>query len=319
MRKIISLVSAAILALGFTPSSTALAQDKLKVMTSFNAINELVKVIGGDKVESEMIVEKGAEPHDFEPTPKDLVKLQEAKVLFINGLEMEPWSENLQGVKIVDLSEGVDLIHLGEDADHKEEEKDEHKDEHKEEGASSNTSVADDHDHEGHSHGEYDPHIWLGLNELKVMAKNTEKALSELDPANKEYYAENLKKFVAEADALEKEFKPQMENLKVKSFVTGHEAFAYLCRNLGLEQKAVEGVFGEGEPTPQQIKELTEFIKNEKITTVFLEKGQAPEVIKTLSKETGAKIVEIGTLETEGELIPTLRDTYTKIIEGATN
>jgi len=312
-RTIAALLVAAVAVFSAPAEVNAQANEKLKVMTSFNPITEIVKTIGGDKVETTQIVEPGLEPHDFEPTPKDLAELSEAKILFINGLGMEPWAEKAEGAKIIDLSEGVDKIatkdeeHIGEDEDHA----------HDHEGSSNISNTDDDHDHEGHSHGEFDPHIWLGLDELEIMAENAYKGLSEADAANEAYYKENLDKFISEVKALEDEFNPKFEAMKVRSFVTGHEAFGYLCRNAGLTQKAVVGVFGEGEATPQQLAELAEFVKKENITTIFVEKGMAPELSKTLAKETGAKAVEIGTLETEGELLPTIRDIYTKIIESA--
>lgn len=316
MKKFLSSVLIGTMALVSLPAKGVNAEDKIKVMSSFNAVNEIVKYIGKDKVESQMIVSPGLEPHDFEPSPQDIVKLKEAKLVFINGLGMEPWMEKVEGVKIVDLSQNVKVIEVGHhEEEHKEEEQtvensSAKEDNHKEEGHEH------DHDH-GHEHGAYDPHIWLGLDELKVMAENTYKALIEVDPGNQAYYKENLDSFFSEADKLKEEFTPQFEAMKIKSFVTGHEAFAYLCRNAGLEQKAVVGVFGEGEATPQKIGELVEFVKKEKITTIFVEKGQAKEISETVAKETGIKTVEIGTLETEGEIFPTLRDICQKIVEAS--
>lgn len=262
-----------------TGSKAQESGSKISVVTSFNPIDKLVKYIGGDKVETTVFVKAGVEPHDFEPTPKDMEKLTSAKALFLNGFDMEHWSESLKlsdGTKKVELSEGIDPIK---------------------------------------AQNENDPHIWLGLNELKIMAKNTAKALSEISPDNKAYFEENLKKFEAEADALASEYKSKFEPHKGKAFVTGHEAFAYLCRNIGLTQSAVEGPFGEGEPTPQKIAELVEYVKANKITTIFTEEAASPKVSETLAKETGTKLVEIPTMESEGDIFPTIKEVYDKVLE----
>lgn len=262
-------------------SSNKGADGKLSVLTSFNAIDKLVKEVGKDNVESRPIVKPGVEAHDFELTPRDLEDLNKSNLLFINGLGMEHWAEadkltaNNKSLKIVDLSTNIDAI----------------------------------------KDPETDPHIWLGSKELRVMATNVYKALSEADKANDNYYKENLNNFIEELDALDKEYLPKFENHKGKAFVTGHEAFAYLCRNLSLKQMAVEGVFEEGEPTPQKIKELIDFVKSQKITTVFLEENASPKVSETISRETNTKLVAIPTLESEGEIIPSLKEIYDKVLE----
>lgn len=255
------------------------SSSKLKVLTSFNAIDKLVKKIGADKVETNMLVNGDVEPHDFELKAKDMEKVKDYKILFINGLDMEHWAEKLpetnKELQLIDLSKGVDTI----------------------------------------KSPNFDPHIWLGVKELKVMAKNVENALSQADSNNKETYKSNADKFIQELEAVEKEYNPKFESHKGKGFITGHEAFAYLCRNIGLTQKAVEGVFGEGEPTPQKIKELVDFVKTNNISTVFLEENASPKVSETIAKETKTKLVIIPTLETEGEIIDSIKEIYNKVLE----
>lgn len=288
MKKIIAaLMSALIVFTGCSVAKTNTKENiktesgKLNVLTSFNAINQLVKEIGGEKVETRFLVKPGVEPHDFELTPKDLEDLNKSNVLFINGLDMEHWAEgdkltsNNKNLKIYDLSKDVDVI----------------------------------------KDPETDPHIWLGSKELRIMAKNTYNALVELDKTNESTYKANLDSFIKKLDELDKEYNPKFEAHKGKSFVTGHEAFAYLTRNLGLKQMAVEGVFGEGEPTPQKIKELIDFVKENKITTVFLEENASPKVSETVAKEGNAELVAIPTLESEGEIIPSLKEIYDKILK----
>lgn len=274
---------------GSTASESA---EKIQVMTSIHPIDQLVKAIGGDLVETTMFVKPGVDAHDFEPTAKDMAKLKEAKVLFINGLGMEPWATDgaiTGATKLMVLGDGLDYIPLAEGHEHEE---------------------GEDHTHEG----EVDPHVWLGLPELKLMAANTATALTLIAPEHKSDFEENLKKFNTEADALANEFHPKFVIYQGKAFVTGHEAFGYLTRSIGLEQMAVEGPFGEGEPTPQKIKELVDFVKEHRITTIFVEETASPKVSETLARETGAELVSIPTLETSGEIFPSIRDIYQKVL-----
>lgn len=265
------------------PTTTASADAKIKVVTSINPVDQLVKYIGGDKVETTLFVPPGIEPHDFEPTARQLASLKEAKVLFINGLDMEHWAEEgaiTGSTKVMLLSEGVDVIHLG--------------------GETSPVIG--------------DPHVWLGLTELKLMAENAATAMTILAPEDRAYFEANLQKFKTEADALANEYDPKFALYKGKSFVTGHEAFAYLCRNIGLVQKAVQGPFAEGEPTPQKIKELVDYVRAEHISTIFVEELASPKVSDTLARETGTELVTLPTMETKGEIFPTIREIYEKVL-----
>ena len=276
--------------------------EKIKVATSINPIDEIVKIIGGDRIETWKIVPEGSEAHDFEPTIKDMGRLTEVDLLFVNGLEMEPWSEKAaensgnKDLKIVDLSEGLDLIHLDE--------------------------TDPDHDHENeesHDHGEFDPHIWLSVDSLVTMAEHAKDELTLLIPEDESYFLENYNTFREEALALKNDYVEKFKPYEGKAFVTGHAAFGYMTRELGLVQKSVEGPFQEGEPTPKTLEDLIGFVKAEGIRTIFLEEAASPKVSETLARETGSETVAINTLESTGELLPTLKETYEKVLESFSN
>lgn len=242
--------------------------EKIKVIVTFNPLKEFVEAVGKDKVQVETIVPNGSEPHDFDPKAKDLINIENADIFVYNGLNMETWidklSSNLQNKELVkvDSSKDVNAIKV-----------------------------------EKSEHGNYDPHIWLGLTSAKVQVKNIKDALIKIDEKNKDSYEKNYKEFESEIDNLLKEYKPKFEALKNKNFITGHAAFAYFCRDFGLKQNSVEGVFAEGEPTPKKLKELTDYCRENKVETVFVEEMVSPKVSETLAKEVGANIKTIYTLE----------------------
>lgn len=299
MKKIIfSSLMALLIVAGCSPATpktdggTGHQDEKIQVMTSFNPIDQVVKSIGGDKVETTLFVKPGTDAHSFEPTARDMATLKEADVLFINGLGMEPWAEAgaISGsTKLMILADGIDFILLDQSEDH--------------------------HDDDGHDHSTgVDPHVWLGLNELKIMAKNTANALTLLSPDDESYFLDNLKQFNEKADTLASEFEPKFKPYAGQSFVTGHEAFAYLTRSIDLIQMGVEGPFAEGEPTPQKIKDLVDHVREHNISTIFVEETASPKVSETLARETGAELVTIPTMETQGEIFPTIRAIYEKIL-----
>ncbi|NME96059.1 zinc ABC transporter substrate-binding protein [Clostridium cochlearium] len=250
-------------------------KDKIKVVVTFNPLREFVDYIGKDKVDVNVIIPEGTEPHDFEPKAKDIMKLNEGDLFIYNGFGMEGWvDKTLKSIEnnkmlIVDSSKGCEPINIEED----------------------------NHDH-GNSH---DPHIWLGLTTAKRQAFNIKEALIKLDESNKEFYEENYKEFEKEIDNLLNSYKNKFEQLDNKSFVTGHSAFSYFCRDFGLEQRSVEGVFAEGEPSSKKLKELVDYCKSKNIKTIFLEENVSPKVSETLAKEVGAEVKVIDTIEYKKE------------------
>lgn len=269
------------------------AVGKIAVSTTTNPVHQIVTIIGGDKIEASRMVPAGSEAHDFEPTIRDMETLSRSKILFISGLGMESWADKAKettGSKdlvTAVLSDGIDLIPLSE-VDHEEGEEEEH--------------------------GNYDPHVWLSLDGMVRMAENAEKALSAASPENAEYFRKNLEDFRKEATSLKEEYLPKFEEYQGKAFVTGHAAFGYMCRELGLVQMSVEGPFQEGEPTPKKLEELITFAKVNRIKTIFLEEQASPKVSETLAREVGALTETLNPLESEGDLLQTMKENYDKIL-----
>lgn len=247
---------------------------KIKIAVTFNPLKEFTEAVGGDKVQVETIIPNGSEPHDFDPRAKDLINIENADIFVYNGLNMEPWVD-----KVISNLQNKDIIKVE---------------------SSKNVNAIEVEEHESeedHEHGAYDPHTWLGLTSAKVQAKNITDALIKIDEKNKDFYEKNYKQFEGELDKLLNEYKPKFQALKNKNFVTGHAAFAYFCRDFGLKQNSIEGVFAEGEPTPKKLKALTDYCKENKVKTIFVEDMVSPKVSETLAKEVGANIKTIYTVE----------------------
>jgi zinc transport system substrate-binding protein len=255
--------------------------QSLKVSVTFDAIREFVLAVGGDKVEVSTIIPTGSEVHGFEPKAQDLVALGSAQIFVYNGLGMETWVDqavaavNNPALIVVDASTGAELIERSE------ENEEEHEDESEEE----------------HDHGKYDPHLWLSPSGALVEAANIRDALVAADPENAAYYEANYAAFAAELEALITQYQAKIEPLVKRSFVTGHAAFGYLCRDFGLSQNSVQDVFAEGEPSAQQLAELVEYCRENDVTTIFAEELASPEVSATLASEVGAKVETIYTME----------------------
>ena len=255
------------------------AAEPLKVSVTFDAIREFVLSVGGDKVEVSVIIPPGSEAHSFEPKAQDLVALGSAQIFVYNGLGMESWAEqaiaavNNPELIAVDASTGAALIERSN-----------------EQGQANNAEAAQ-------AQGKYDPHLWLSPSGAKIEAANIRDALVTADPESAAYYEANYAAFAAQLDALIAEYQAKIAPLARRSFVTGHAAFGYLCRDFGLNQNSVQDVFAEGEPSAQQLVQLVQYCRDNSVTTIFSEELASPEVSATLASEVGAKVETIYTME----------------------
>lgn len=253
-------------------------ESRIKVVVSFNAIKEFVQAVGRDRVAIITLIPDGTEPHDFQPTTRDMQALHTADLFIYNGAGMENWIDTAtkaasnKNLKVIEASKGVDLIALDDPADIKE-------------------------------HGAYDPHTWLSLANAQIQVQNIADALSAADKKNAAFYQQNAAAYKQELQKLLAKYQTKMHKLPAKNFVTGHAAFAYLCRDLGLEQSSVEDVFASGEPSAKSLSELANFCKANNVKTIFVEEAVSPKTSQTLAKEVGAKTQPIHTLESsEGTL-----------------
>ncbi|MBE0449928.1 MAG: zinc ABC transporter substrate-binding protein [Clostridia bacterium] len=242
-------------------------EEKLSIITSLYPQYDFTRSIVGDKADVILILPPGVESHSFEPTPQDMVMLQNSDLFLYTGKEMEPWAYRLTGsinATIVDLSEGIELMDL-----------DAHEDE-------------DEHDDEL-----MDPHIWTDPNLAIVMVDNILSSLKEIDEKNAEYYEENantLKKALMDLDL---EIRETLSKTTSKTILSGgHFAFGYFVERYGLEHMSpYEGFSPDAEPTPRRIAALIETIKETDARAIFYEELIDPKVSRVISEETGIEML----------------------------
>ena len=190
---------------------------------------DFAKKIGGDKVEVINLVPAGTEPHDWEPSTKDLIEMEKSDIFIYNGAGMEQWVDDVlesldtEELTSVEASKGIKLL---KDQD------------------------AHEHDHEHNS--ENDPHVWLDPQNAKYEMNKIKKALIKVDAENKDYYEANYKRYAKECDKLDTLYKEETSKLTKKELVVAHEAFGYLCHAYGLEQMGIEGLSADDEPPKKQ-------------------------------------------------------------------
>ncbi|MBQ7612940.1 MAG: zinc ABC transporter substrate-binding protein [Spirochaetaceae bacterium] len=267
---------------GFAFGQQERIKDKVVVATAFHAVDELVLIVAGEYADVVALVPDTADVHHYEPRPKDIQNLNGADVVFVVGLGMEEWIEDLVEGKLLDknkivtLSSGMSLIEVDDDHD----------------------GHAHDHSHGGHSDDEdYDPHIWLGATEVVQMVEKIAESLSRLDPAHEHVYRENAKRFSRELVVLRDEFRARFATCRKKNLVVAHEAFGYLCRDFGLMQKGVTNVFNESESSAKSIAHLVDFCRSTGITVIFTEAMSSSAIAETVARELKIKTERLYTME----------------------
>lgn len=294
MKDILKIASLLLLLVGISACGKQEAEKedgKLEIVTSFYPMYDFTKNVAKDKANVSMLIDGGVESHDYEPSAKDMAKIQNADVFVYNSNEMETWVETVlenidtSKVKVIEASKGIELLKGSES--HDEEDHDEHADEEEHEGH--------DHDH-GHSHA-FDPHVWLDPLLVKKEVKTISDALIEIDSKNKDYYEKNTTEYLSKLDKLNDDYVAAFEVAKSRKFVTQHTAFSYLANQYGLEQVAISGLSPDQEPTPKELKGIQDLVKKENINVIYTESSASEKIAKTIADATGAELAVLNPME----------------------
>jgi zinc transport system substrate-binding protein len=277
-------LAASMLAAGCSTNSAATDTNngahKLKIVTTFYPMYEFAKQVGGEHADVTVLVPAGTEPHDWEPTPKDVAKVQDADVFVYNGAGFESWVSNVLAtvdtgkLKVVEASHGIQLM----------ENKDDNHDGHEDEQSG------------GHSENQ-DPHVWLDPVLAQQEVKTIAEALAARDAANAADYQKNADAYSAKLADLDAQFKTGAAAAGKKDFVTAHTAFGYLAKRYGLTQVAIAGLSPEQEPSAGEMKEIVAFAKEHGVKTIFFETLASPKVAETVAREVGATTAVLNPLE----------------------
>ncbi|AMN39814.1 metal ABC transporter substrate-binding protein [Rhodoplanes sp. Z2-YC6860] len=243
-------------------ASPAHAGDRLKAVASISIIGDLVKNVGGDRVDVATLVGPNSDAHVFSPTPTDAKTLGAAKIVFVNGMGLEGWMTRLVAVSGAKLSPVVVT-----------------------------TSVKPRQAEEGGHHA-VDPHAWQSVANARIYIANIRDGLKTSDPANAATYDANAKAYLDKLDALEREVREAIGKIPAdhRKIITTHDAFGYFGQAYGVEFIAPTGVSSDSEPSARDIAKIISQVKRQKIPAVFMENISDPRMMQQIARETGARI-----------------------------
>lgn len=269
----------AICFVGMILSATSVfAEEKksLSVVTTFYPVYEFTKNIVGETGNVGLLIGPGSEVHDFQPSTKTIADLQKASDFVYLDDSMETWvgktKKSLTNPKLNIIKASGKMILAASAESHEE------------------------HSSEGHSHT-YDPHLWLSPARAIKLVENIRDSLIKAHPDLAETFTKNAADYISKLQDLDKEYKEVLSQAKQKSFVTQHAAFGYLALDYGLKQVPITGVSAESEPNAKRLAELTKYVKNYQIKTIYFEQNASQALAKTLAKEAGVKTAVLNPLE----------------------
>lgn len=290
MRRLVVILSAIMLGVF---SSSAFA--KFKVVTTFTVIQDIAQNVAGDAAIVESITKPGAEIHDYEPTPKDIVKAQNADLVLWNGLNLELWFEqffqNLKDKPAVVVTEGIKPLPIKE----------------------------------GAYEGKPNPHSWMSISNAKIYIDNIRDALVKYDPKNAAIYKKNAADYWNKIQKLDKPLREKLAKIPANQrwLVSSEGAFSYLAEDYGLKEAYLWPINAEEQGTPQQVRNVIDTVRKHNIPVVFSESTISDKPAKQVAKETGAKYggqLYVDSLSAKNGPVPTYIDllnvTVSTIVKG---
>lgn len=248
-------------------------ESKLQVMSSFYPLHEFSQNVGKEKVDVKLLVPVGVEPHDWEPTIKDVQQMQKSDLIVINGIGFESWVDklhemNYQGV-IVDTSNGIIIKNMNKES-----------------------SV-----HEKYVDESGDPHIWLNPVFAKIQVQNIANAFSNSDPANRQYFQENAANYIDKLDLLDLKIRNELSGCN-RDFISFHRAFSYFADEYDLTQHTIISSYApHTEPTAKTLENVINKAKQLNVKVIFTEETADPKTSQVIANEIGGKILVLSPLE----------------------
>jgi zinc transport system substrate-binding protein len=229
------------------------ANDKLSAFTGIVPIAYFVERIGGDYIDVRTLMPSGQDPHLYQPTPRQIVALEKTQLLFQTGLPFEKRvfqkvKTDHKSIAIINTAEGIKLRQIKKYDHH-------HDDKHSEKVMGEEENG--------------DPHIWLGVPQIRIIVANITKALTEADPIHAENYKINSADLLKEIDAVHSKISQVLLPFKGRTIFVFHPAFGYFAGAYGLREEPVE-IMGKS-PSPKQLSELISRAKEENVKVIFVQ------------------------------------------------
>lgn len=255
------------IALFISQNEKTAANEKIKITVSTFALYDIVKFVGGESVDVDMVIPFGVEVHSFEPTPKTIIEIQKSRLFLYSGADLEPWIIKLtQGDNMRDMSKFVELLRPEEGC-----EDDEH------------------HDHH-HAHDAVDPHYWLDAGNMKMLTQKIALALVKIDSTHEADYVQRAASYMEALSLLDGEYRERLANCQVRKVVLHHNVLGYAAARYGFSVEPLTGLSPDALANAQTMARLSNTIKEQEIQVIFFESFVSDRLMTNLAIENGIEI-----------------------------
>lgn len=234
---------------------------RVTVAATFYPLAYFAEQVGGNYVRVINATPTGAEPHDYEPSPRELAKVGEADILLINGAGLDVWAEKASvdwqknGQHVLVMNKALSALPLS------------------------------------------DPHFWLDPVRAREIVAIIRDALVAKDPTNADVYQQNADTTMARLSKLDEEYKIGLASCAQREIIAAHDAYNYLTTRYNLKLQAIAGLSPDAEPSARRLADLADLVKTHGITTIFFEALVSPKLADTLARETGARTAVLNPIE----------------------
>lgn len=245
----------------FTANKQSVNTGKIKIITSIYPLAEFAKEVAGEWADINYITPQGSEPHDYEPSPQDIIAIRSAKMFLYNGNGMDAWSGKIEkdlqdsGVEVINMSRALGV---------------------------ENTK---------------DPHFWLDPQFVKREIEILYNLFIKIDSAHKSDYQKNSKEYLAALDNLDKKYQRGFARCRLKEIIASHDAFSYLAKRYNLQTHYISGLSPDEEPSIKKITQMAALAASKNIKYIFYEKLVSPKIAQTIASEIGAKTLLLDPFE----------------------
>lgn len=276
----VSVALALVLAIGVAAQASAAEATRPKVLTTFTILADMTRNVAGPFADVESLTRPGSEIHGYEPTPRDIVKTQQANLVLWNGMNLERWFEkffqNVRDVPQVVVTEGIEPMGITE----------------------------------GPYTGRPNPHAWMSPANALRYVENIRAALTRIDPANAAGYAANAEAYSAKIQALDAPVRAQLARIPESQrwLVTSEGAFSYLCRDYDLRPLYLWPINADAQGTPRQVQAVIDAVRTNRIPVVFSESTVSDKPARQVAHESGARyggVLYVDSLTEAGGPAPT--------------
>ena len=238
------------------------------IALSTYALYDIAKNIAGESLDCFCVLPYGVDVHSFEPTPKIMAKIHDAKLIVYSGAGLQPWTRTFEDEKNgLDMSRYMKLLDASEQAD------------------------------EEHHDSDYDPHYWFDIDNMIVAANILKQKFIKISPENQDMYEENAENYISKLRELDRLYKQKLSTCKVDTIVVEHNAFSYLATKYNFNVESISGLSPDAQPSAKVMGDIINSVKEKKINTIFFESFASDKVVKIIATDAHVKVDILHSLE----------------------